>query len=55
MPKMGVGAPWNRFELTDVGIPAEYVRDLSELVKAANSSTSPAQAKYQRTPSQQWF
>lgn len=33
MPKMGVGAPWGRFELTDVRIPAEYVRDLSELVK----------------------
>lgn len=33
MPKMGLGAPWGRLELTDVRVPAEYVRDLSELVR----------------------
>lgn len=33
MPKMGVGAPWGCFELTDVRVPAEYVNDLSVLVK----------------------
>jgi glutaryl-CoA dehydrogenase (non-decarboxylating) len=33
MPKMGLGAPWGRVELTDVRVPAEYVRDLSELVR----------------------
>lgn len=33
MPKMGIGAPWARVELNDVRIPAEYVRDMSVLVK----------------------
>ncbi|CCQ48160.1 acyl-CoA dehydrogenase, N-terminal domain protein [Pseudarthrobacter siccitolerans] len=33
MPKMGIGAPWGRVELTDVRVPAEYVRDMSVLVK----------------------
>lgn len=32
MPKMGLGAPWGRVELTDVCVPADYVRDVSELV-----------------------
>lgn len=33
MPKMGIGAPWARVELNDVRVPAEYVRDMSVLVK----------------------
>ena len=33
MPKMGMGAPWGCFELTDVRVPAGYVNDLSVLVK----------------------
>lgn len=33
MPKMGMGAPWGRFELTDVRVSPEYVTDLSRLVK----------------------
>lgn len=33
MPKMGVGAPWGRVEMSDVRVPAERVRDMSVLVK----------------------
>jgi glutaryl-CoA dehydrogenase (non-decarboxylating) len=33
MPKMGMGAPWGCFELTDVRVPSEFVNDLSFLVK----------------------
>lgn len=33
MPKMGMGAPWGRFDLQDVRVPAELVTDLSSLVK----------------------
>lgn len=33
MPKMGIGAPWARVELNEVRLPAEYVRDMSVLVK----------------------
>lgn len=32
-PKMGVGAPWGFFELTDVRVPLELVNDMSFLVK----------------------
>jgi glutaryl-CoA dehydrogenase (non-decarboxylating) len=33
MPKMGMGAPWGRFELENVRVPSELVNDLSALVK----------------------
>jgi len=33
MPKMGMGAPWGRFELDNVRVPSELVNDLSALVK----------------------
>lgn len=33
MPKMGMGAPWGRFDLDNVRVPAELVTDLSMLVK----------------------
>jgi glutaryl-CoA dehydrogenase (non-decarboxylating) len=33
MPKMGISAPWARVELNDVRLPADYVRDMSVLVK----------------------
>ena len=33
MPKMGVGAPWGRIELTDVRVPSELVNDMSVMVK----------------------
>lgn len=33
MPKMGMGAPWGRFELNDVRVSSEFVTDLSRLVK----------------------
>ena len=33
MPKMGMGAPWGRFELTDVRVTSDFVNDLSFLVK----------------------
>jgi glutaryl-CoA dehydrogenase (non-decarboxylating) len=33
MPKMGMGAPWGRFDLENVRVPAELVTDLSMLVK----------------------
>lgn len=33
MPKMGMGAPWGRFDLDNVRVAAELVSDLSGLVK----------------------
>ena len=33
LPKMGVGAPWGRIELTDVRVPAQLSTDMSVMVK----------------------